>query len=178
MPEITPADISTLVLDVDGVLTDGTLVYDDTGRELKAFSVRDGFGIKLFLETGRSVAIITARGGEMVRRRATELGIEVVIERSENKAEALREVSGRLGVDPLDMAYLGDDWPDLPAMALVGYPMAVADAEAEVKAVARFVTARPGGRGAVRDAVNHLLRESGELGDRLGGFTGSAGRSG
>ena len=150
-----------LVLDVDGVMTDGSIVYDDEGRELKFFSVRDGFGIRLWREAGFGVAVITARGGAHVRRRCEELGIDHVIEGSKDKGEAISTLEARSGVPASEMACLGDDWPDLAMLKRVGYPMAVGDAEGAVRERARYVTERTGGRGAVREAVEHLLKARG-----------------
>ncbi len=157
--------VRLLVLDVDGVMTDGSIVYDEQGRELKFFSVRDGFGIRLWKEAGFGVAVITARGGAHVRRRCEELGIEHVIEGSKNKGEAIDALSERTGVPPGEMACLGDDWPDLAMFGRVGYPMAVADAEELVRERARYITERSGGRGAVREAVEHLLIARGLMGE-------------
>lgn len=160
-----PRDVRLLVLDVDGVMTDGSIVYDDAGRELKSFSVRDGFAIRLWREAGFAAAIITTRGGEAVRRRAAELKIVHVYEGAHDKAEAVGRLAAESGVPLVEMACLGDDWPDLAMMRLVGYPMAVSDAEPLVRERARHVTARPGGRGAVRDAVEHLLEARGLMGE-------------
>lgn len=156
--------IKVLVLDVDGVLTDGSIVYADDGRELKRFSSRDGFGLGLWHGAGYRSAIITGRGGAAVRRRAEELGVAEVVEGSKDKARDLEALAERLGVKPDHCAYVGDDWPDIAAMRIAGYPIAVGDAEAAVIETAAWVTPRPGGRGAVRDAVEHLLGAKGELG--------------
>lgn len=163
------SEITMLVLDADGVLTDGSILLDDDGREVKRFSVRDGFGVKLWQRMGFAAAIITSRSGRALEHRARELGIELVIQGAADKAAALAELARRSGTEPAQMAYLADDWPDLPALRLVGYPMAVADAEPAVRAIAAHVTARPGGRGAVRDAVEHLLGARGML-DRARGL--------
>ncbi|MEZ6243801.1 MAG: HAD hydrolase family protein [Phycisphaerales bacterium] len=160
-------NVRMLVLDVDGVMTDGSIVYDDDGRgrEIKAFSVRDGFGVRLWREAGFAAAIITTRGGEHVRRRAAELQIEHVYEGAHDKGEVVRRLATESGVSLGEMACLGDDWPDLAMMRLVGYPMAVADAEPLVRERASYITTRPGGRGAVRDAVEHLLEGRGLMGE-------------
>ena len=152
-----PATVTLLILDVDGVLTDGSILYDDRAAEIKTFNVRDGFGVRLWREAGGTCAIVTSRGGEAVRRRAAELGIDPVVEEASDKGEAVHEVCRRTGIPPDRAAYLADDWPDLSAMRLVAYPMAVADADPRVRERARFVTRAPGGRGAVREAVEHLL---------------------
>ncbi|MEL7473385.1 MAG: HAD hydrolase family protein [Planctomycetota bacterium] len=154
--------IELLVLDVDGVLTDGCITYDSDGRELKTFNSRDGFGVKLWNRTGHRTAIITGRGGEAVRRRAQDLGIEHVIERREDKGTALEELLSTLQVPLAQVAYVGDDWPDLSAMRLAGMPIAVHDAVASVRLAASAVTTAPGGHGAVREAVEMLLRHNGE----------------
>ncbi|MCA9297563.1 MAG: HAD hydrolase family protein [Phycisphaerales bacterium] len=149
--------IRMLVLDVDGVMTDGSIVLDGRGGEQKRFHVRDGFGIRLWKRMGGDVAIITGRSGDVVPQRAQELGIEHLYLGSPDKVADLRDLSARTEI-PLDaMAFVGDDWPDLGAMKAVGYPIAPADAEPRVKAIARHVTNRNGGHGAVRDAVEHLL---------------------
>lgn len=153
-----------LVLDVDGVLTDGSLTYDSDGRELKTFSVRDGFGLRLWREAGGEVAIITGRGGPATRTRLAELGITRVIEGAKSKLPALDQVLADTGIAAEHVAYMGDDWPDLGPMRRVGYPIAPADAEQRVRDVASFVTKAPGGRGAVREAVEHLLTRAGLIG--------------
>jgi len=168
-----PATVTLLILDVDGVLTDGSIVYDDRGAETKAFNVRDGFGVRLWREAGGACAIVTSRGGEAVRRRAAELGIDPVIEGTPAKGDAVHEVCRRTGIPPDRAAYLADDWPDLPAMRLVAYPMAVADADPRVLERARFVTRAPGGRGAVREAVEHLLEARDALTHHLRRYDGT-----
>jgi len=173
-----PADVRLIVLDVDGVLTDGDLIYDSEGRELKRFSVRDGFGITLWKQAGFGVSIITARGGAVVARRAAELGIEPVIERSPDKSGGMRAVAEATGVPLGSMAYMGDDWKDLPAMAVAGYPTAPLDAEPAVIERAAWVADRPGGRGAVRALVEHLLGARGVLDGLLAGYAGTDGSHG
>lgn len=153
-----PAHIRCLVLDVDGVLTDGSIFLDDRGIETKRFNVKDGLGIVTWLGLGFEVAVITRRSGEVVKHRCRELGITRIVQGSANKGDALRQLAEETGIPLSDMAYIGDDWPDLPAMRLVGLPIAVADAAPEVRAAAALVTDRPGGRGAVREAIEHLLR--------------------
>lgn len=159
-----PAGVRLLALDVDGVLSDGSITYGDRGLELKGFNSKDGFGISLWKQAGGEVAIVTGRGGDAVQRRAADLGIELIMEKTRNKADSIKNLIRRTRVPADQIAFIGDDWPDLPAMRAVGFPIAPADAEAEVLAAAAYVTARPGGRGAVRDAVMHLLasRDDGE----------------
>ena len=155
-------NIELLVLDVDGVLTDGRIVLDDTGREMKSFHVRDGMGIKLWHISGRTTAIITARNSEVVTRRAAELGIGHVFQGCSDKKFVLSRLLEKLKLDVSRTAYIGDDLPDLAVMRTCGFPVAVADAAEEVKKAAKLVTSRPGGRGAVREATEYILHEAGE----------------
>lgn len=156
MPD--PAPIRLLVLDVDGVLTDGRIVIDDLGRESKFFHVRDGLGMRLWMKVGGEIAIVTGRSSRVVAHRAAELEIRHVFQGALDKRAALQKVWERTGLSAAQTAALADDLPDLPILRSVGYPVAVADAAAEVKAAAAFLTTLPGGRGAVREAVEHLLR--------------------
>ena len=151
-------NVQLLCLDVDGVMTDGSIALDDNGVETKRFHVRDGTGIRIWLKLGLKIALITGRRGTAVQHRARELGIEHVIQESTNKALDLRELLRTLNLTPQQVAMLGDDLPDLSLMKMVGYPMAVADATPEICEAARFVTQRPGGHAAVREAIEHLLR--------------------
>lgn len=157
------AQVELLILDVDGVLTDGSIIMDEGGRELKRFNVRDGFAVKLWQRMGFRVAVISGRRCGAVEQRLRQLGVELVTQGSADKAAALVELCGRAGTSCERMAVLADDWPDLPLMRRVAYPMAVVDAEPAVLAAAAYVTRRPGGRGAVRDAVEHLLASRGML---------------
>lgn len=154
-------EIRLLVLDVDGVLTDGSIQISDRGEELKRFNVRDGFAIKLWQRLGREVAIITGRSGDAVRHRASELGITRLVQGSKDKAADLETMLTGLefGVDRV--AFVGDDWPDLGPMRRVAVAIAPADADARVLEVATHVTAARGGQGAVREAVEYLLRGMG-----------------
>lgn len=158
---VTPDRISLLALDVDGVLTDGSILLDDHAVETKRFNVRDGFGLRLWTRLGFRAAIITGRSGDALQHRARELGLTDIIQGSTNKAESLELMVRSTGIPADQVAFLGDDWPDLPILRRVGYPMAVADADEDVKKVAAYVTERPGGRGAVRDAVMHLIGSKG-----------------
>ena len=152
------ASVRLLCLDVDGVLTDGTVALDDLGHETKRFNAKDGLGITLWRRLGGEVAVITGRAGLAVRHRLEELGVRHLYAGSHDKLHDLRAAAGACGVPLEAVAFVGDDLPDLPAMRACGYPVAVADAVPEVRAVAAFVTAAPGGRGAVREVVEHLLR--------------------
>lgn len=156
-------EIRLLVLDADGVLTDGSILLADDGSEIKRFHVRDGFGIRLWQRLGFQVAIVTGRTGSALRHRARELEIGVIMDGVADKGVAVSKLQEHLGTPPEQMACLADDWPELPLMRRVAYPMAVADADERVRAAARFVTNCPGGRGAVREAIEHLLRAKGML---------------
>ena len=155
------ARIKLLVLDVDGVLTDGRVIYDTEGREIKVFDVRDGHGLKLLQRAGVRVALLSGRGSAANRVRAAELGIERLLEQIKIKLPALEELIAEHGVEPGQVAYMGDDLIDLPAMRAVGLALAPADAQPEALAAAHWVASRPGGRGAVRQACELLLKSSG-----------------
>jgi len=149
--------IHLLCLDVDGVLTDGSLLIDDHGVETKRFHVRDGTGLRMWMRMNGHVALITGRRGMAVRHRADELGIRHVLQGSTDKLADFRSLLEHLNLKASQAAMLADDLPDLPILRMCGYPMAVSDAVPEVRAVARFTTVRPGGKGAVREAIEHLL---------------------
>ena len=150
--------IELLVLDVDGVLTDGSIIYADDGVEVKAFHVRDGSGLKLWHQAGKRSALITGRSSPAVEVRAAELGVGFVTQGASAKLPAYRELLARAGARPEEVCYVGDDLPDLPPLRHCGLAVAVADACAEVRAEAHYVTRAPGGRGAVREAVELILR--------------------
>ena len=151
------ARVRFLVLDVDGVCTDGNLYFDGNGVALKAFHSRDGIGIKTALRSGLGIGIISGRDDPSVRARMTQLGVTEYHPGHEQKLPALDEIRCRLGLEFDQMAYMGDDWIDLDPMRAVGMPLAVADAATEVRNAALYVTAACGGRGAVREAVEFLL---------------------
>ncbi len=165
VPRESLAKIRLLILDVDGVLTDGAITLDAGGGEIKSFSVRDGLGIKVWQKLGNTTAIISGRNSPIVSARASALGIGMVFQGSHDKLPALAQAMERAGVTREEVAYIGDDWPDAPIFAAVGLPIAVADAEPSVRALARLVTHRPGGHGAVREVIELLLKARG-LSDR------------
>jgi 3-deoxy-D-manno-octulosonate 8-phosphate phosphatase (KDO 8-P phosphatase) len=150
-----------LVLDADGVLTDGRIFYTDDGSEAKSFHVRDGHGIKLLMRAGIGVAIITGRISRAVEHRARDLGIEHFVQGAKDKKSALLELSRQVNIEPDEMAYMGDDVVDLPAMALCGLSMAPADAAEMVRRKADIVTVARGGNGAVREAIEIVLKRLG-----------------
>ena len=153
--------IRLLLLDVDGVMTDGRIVYDDRGGETKAFDVKDGHGLKLLQRAGIRVGIITGRQSAVVDRRAAELGIELVYQGAKDKLVPFLEILEKTGLTAEQIAYVGDDYPDLPILRRVGFAATVADAIEELKPCVHYVTRQVGGRGAVREICDLLLRESG-----------------
>lgn len=153
--------IKYLILDCDGVLTDSRITYTDDGREIKSFNIKDGHGIKLLMRAGIGVAIITGRCSKALEHRAKDLMIEHVIQDAKDKKTTLLEFSKRIGIEPSEMAYMGDDVVDLPAMALCAMSFAPSDAVDMVKERSDVVTSRPGGHGAVREAVEIILKNLG-----------------
>jgi len=158
----TLPDIQLIVFDIDGVLTDGSLIYDNTGNELKRFNIKDGFGIRAAMFSGIQTGVLTARSSEVVRRRVEELKIDHYLHCCKNKADGIDAICERARVPLENTAFMGDDILDLPALKKVGYPMAVADAAIEVLECAKFVSEAVGGRGAARQAVEHILRAQGK----------------
>lgn len=150
-----------LLLDVDGVLTDGGIVYDQDGRETKRFHVRDGHGIKMLRRAGISTGIITGRTSGVVPVRARELGIDIVRQGAEDKVQVFRAILEETGLSPEETAYVGDDIVDLPLLRAVGFSASVADAEPYVRDAVDFVSSRGGGRGAVREIIEFILRATG-----------------
>jgi 3-deoxy-D-manno-octulosonate 8-phosphate phosphatase (KDO 8-P phosphatase) len=164
MPDVSPdrfARIRLLLLDVDGVLTDGRVVYTDAGQEIKTFHVRDGSGLKYWHRAGGRVAILSGRSSPAVTRRAAELGIGLVVQGADEKLPTFRRILLETGLSPDEVCAVGDDLPDLPVLMRCGLAVAVADAAAEVRAIAHFVTTTPGGQGAVREAIEWLMRGQG-----------------
>ncbi len=150
--------VRALVLDVDGVLTDGALFYGPDGEAMKRFDVKDGHALVLARETGLLLAILTGRTSRIVETRAKELGIHRVYQGRRHKGPAFLELCDELAVLPAEVAYVGDDLNDLPPMELAGVTACPADAVPEVRAAVDFVASRPGGHGAVREIVEALLQ--------------------
>ncbi len=150
--------IDLLIVDVDGVLTDGGIIYADDGAELKQFHVRDGSGLKIWQFVGKRAALITGRRSKLVEVRAAELGIDPVIQGAAEKMPPYRDLLQAGGWRPEQVCYVGDDVPDLPVLCNCGLAVAVADAAPEVIAEAHYVTGARGGRGAVREAIELILR--------------------
>ena len=152
-----PARVRLLVLDVDGVLTDGRLYYGPRGEALKVFHVRDGLGLKQLAAAGVVLAVISGRRSGMTGRRCRELGIKHVVQGVEDKLTAFHRLRGRLGMSSDVCACVGDDLPDVPVMREVGIAFAVADAHPQARSAAHMVTRLPGGSGAVREVCDFLL---------------------
>lgn len=152
-----PKKIKLLALDVDGVMTDGSVTYSSDGSEHKTFNIKDGVGIKRVQAAGIEVAIITGRESAMVSRRAAELGISHIIQGREDKGIALRELSASLDLSADECAYMGDDLPDLSAIAIASISACPADAVSEVKAASTVVMEAAGGSGCVREFCDFLL---------------------
>lgn len=150
--------IELIVADVDGVLTDGSIVFNNEGIETKRFHIRDGLGIKLWQWGGGKFALVTGRNSHIVNVRAAELGIDVVRQGIDHKLPAVREVAAQFGLALERVCYIGDDLPDLAAVRAAGLGVAVADACAEVRDAAGYVTQLAGGHGAVRETVELILK--------------------
>ena len=163
--------IRALVLDVDGVMTDGRIHLAPDGAETKVFNVRDGWAMRHWQNTGRSVAIITGRASPAVERRAAELGVDVVHVGAKQKLPAYRAVLAELGVNEDQAAVMGDDWPDVPLMRRCGLAVAPADAAEEVREMADLVTVRGGGAGCVREVVETILKATGDWTETIARYT-------
>ena len=162
--------VRLLVLDVDGVLTDGRLYYLEGDREAKTFFTQDGAALKMLMATGIAVAIVTGRRSEVVRRRAAELGIERVFEGVDDKGRCIDELGVTTGISGLEMAYVGDDLPDLPAFNRVAFKITVPGAHPVVLDRADYVTSAPAGLGAVREVCELLMVAQGTWADALARF--------
>jgi 3-deoxy-D-manno-octulosonate 8-phosphate phosphatase (KDO 8-P phosphatase) len=155
----TPLErIELLILDVDGVLTDGRLYFGARGEALKTFHVRDGHGIRLLMTAGVAVAAFSGRRSAAVAVRMKELGVPYVVQACADKVAALHRLTGRLKIDPLNCACIVDDTPDMPLMSAVGCACAVADAHPLVQSAAHWIARANGGRGAVRELCDAILR--------------------
>lgn len=157
------SQIKLLLLDVDGVLTDGKLYYSNSGEEMKAFCTLDGHGLKMLIENEIQVGIITGRSSELLARRARELGIDLLYQGQSDKVDALRDALERTDCNPENVAFIGDDFPDLPVMRIVGLGIAVASGHPDVASRAELITERDGGNGAVREAADFILNAQDKL---------------
>jgi 3-deoxy-D-manno-octulosonate 8-phosphate phosphatase (KDO 8-P phosphatase) len=170
MPSVTLSDLQLasharsvrlLVLDVDGVLSDGQLYFGNQGEEIKAFNSLDGHGIKMLQSTGVKVAIVTGRTSNIVAQRAQQLGIELLLQGREDKLTALQQLTQHLHLDWSQMAYMGDDLPDLAAIIKVGLGITVPNAANAMSLHSQYVTQRCGGQGAVREVCDLIMQAQG-----------------
>ena len=166
--------ITLLALDVDGVLSDGTLYFSSSGEELKGFSILDGLGIKLLQKYGVEIAIITGRNSPLTAKRASDLGIKHIIQGREDKSEALHELCNQLAVAMENSAYMGDDLPDLAALQTAAVGFTVPNAHWMIREKADHCTQLPGGKGAVREVAELILHARGCLSDALQSYEHSA----
>lgn len=153
--------IKLLALDVDGVMTDGTIHYTEHGEEIKAFNAHDGLGIKYLRKSGVEVAVISGRESRPLERRLSDLGIRRRRFKCVDKKAALMDICDELGIALEDCAFMGDDWIDLDVMKAVGYAMAPRSAVAEIKAITDWVSSKDGGQGAVREGCEHVAELNG-----------------
>ncbi len=183
--ELTPLEfqrramlLKMVLLDVDGVLTDGTIILSGSGDDIKHFNVQDGMGVTLARAAGLKVGILTGRTSQAVQRRAEELKMDEVIQGYFHKNQALDALLDKLGLSCEEIAYIGDDILDLPVMRRIGLPIAVANARPEVKAASVYGTAESGGHCAVREAIDWLLEMRGQKDEIYAQFAGDGDPSG
>lgn len=153
--------IELLILDVDGVMTDGRIVMNDMGQETKYFNVKDGYGIRLLLDANIDVAIITGRESETVKHRASDLGIKLLYQGIKDKESICKKIMKEKGLKKDQVCCMGDDLPDIPMLNCAGLPVAVADATHETRESAVYITKTPGGCGAVREMCEVILKAKG-----------------
>jgi len=156
------ADIQILVLDVDGVLTDGSLVINGDGSESKTFNTLDGHGIRMWRRAGYKVALLSGRTSKPTEIRAQQLDVDFCIQESHFKLPAIEKLINDLNISAKNVAYIGDDLPDLPVIRFVGFAVAVADAVDDVKEYADYITKKHGGKGAVREVIEYILKNTGK----------------
>lgn len=164
-------EIRLLLLDVDGVLTDGTIVYTEDGGESKGFNTQDGFGLRILQDSGIDVGLITARTSDAVKRRAEDLGFAHVAQGRKDKRAVFEEILATTGLRPLQTAYMGDDWLDIPLLDRAGLSAAPANAVAEVRQRVHYLCMRSGGQGAVRELCELILEAKGQLSSLLATYT-------
>jgi 3-deoxy-D-manno-octulosonate 8-phosphate phosphatase (KDO 8-P phosphatase) len=169
---VSAAAVRLMAFDVDGTLTDGAIHIGPEGEVSKRFSVRDGLGLVLLRQAGIHVALVTGRSSPIVVQRARELQIDTVLQGVADKADAMRGLCARFGIHTAQAGFMGDDWPDLPAMLAVGFAATVADAAPELRRIADWTATAPAGGGAVRELAEHLLRTQGSFDAALGRYSG------
>jgi len=160
--------IKILLLDVDGVLTDGRIIYDSSGRDMKFFDVHDGLGVYCLKKTGIRTILITAKGSRAIRPRARDMQVEAVFENISPKTAVLEKILKKYKVNTEEVCFVGDDLVDLCLMKRVGLPIAVFNACPEIKQVASYITLKLGGRGAVREVAELILKAQGKWGEIVG----------
>jgi YrbI family 3-deoxy-D-manno-octulosonate 8-phosphate phosphatase len=166
-PDARCKPLELILSDVDGVMTDGGVIFDNQGIEIKRFHIRDGLGIKLWQKAGYRFGVVTARNSHIVKVRAAELGIGIIRQGFERKLPIIREIMTELKLEPEQVCYIGDDLTDLAAIQTVGFGVAVADAVAEVRSAAHLVTKAGGGQGAVRELIEFVLKAKQRWGDLI-----------
>jgi 3-deoxy-D-manno-octulosonate 8-phosphate phosphatase (KDO 8-P phosphatase) len=159
-----------VIFDIDGVLTNGTLYFDNQGEEYKAFNSKDGHGMRMLLECGLQAAIITGRQSDLVEHRMRDLGISIIFQGYRDKRPAFQALLQQTGLQPEQIAYMGDDVVDLPVMTQVGMAIAVKDAHPFVLQHADYITEKSGGCGAAREAIETILQAQGLLQDKLDSY--------
>ena len=165
----TGLGLKAAIFDVDGVLTDGSIYIGEQGESFKAFSSLDGHGLKLLVQGGITPIIITGRDSPAVRRRVADLGLQFAAYGARDKLAVAQPLLDQLGLQWVEVAVMGDDWPDLPLLTRAGFACAPAQAHAEVRAVAHYVTQAEGGRGAARECCDLLLQANGRYAQLLNG---------
>jgi 3-deoxy-D-manno-octulosonate 8-phosphate phosphatase (KDO 8-P phosphatase) len=163
-------NIQLVIFDIDGVLTNGTLYFDNQGEEYKAFNSKDGHGMRMLLECGLQAAIITGRQSDLVEHRMRDLGISIIFQGYRDKRPAFQALLQQTGLQPEQIAYMGDDVVDLPVMTQVGMAIAVKDAHPFVLQHADYITEKSGGCGAAREAIETILQAQGLLQDKLDSY--------
>lgn len=152
------ANITTFIFDVDGVLTDGSITVTTDGEMLRTMSIKDGFGLKTAVDAGFNICIISGGSNEGVRKRLSGLGIKDIFLGAHNKIEQLNAYLDKHNIAKQQVLYMGDDIPDYPVMKLVGLPCCPQDAVAEIKGISKYISHKNGGKGAVRDVIEQVLK--------------------
>lgn len=163
-------EIKLVIFDIDGVLTDGGLLFDNEGREYKTFNSLDGHGIRMLLDCGLQVAIITGRQSNLVNHRMRDLGVKMIFQGYRDKRPAFKKLLEKTGLTESQIAYMGDDLPDLPVMNQVGLALSVQNAHAFVKQQADWISSSYGGAGAAREATDFILQAQGLLDEKQASY--------
>jgi len=163
--------VKLLLLDVDGVLTNGTITYNAKGKEIKSFSVKDGLGLRLLMDAGIQVGIITGRSSEALAARCKDLGIDLLFDGIKDKVKALETILKQTGIEAAQTAFAGDDLPDICVMKRVGLAITASDASPDVMGFAHIITSKKGGKGAIREVCENILKAKGRWDNILMGFS-------